>query len=336
MVTRRQIRLARRPVGAPSSDDFLAVEDRVPDLAEGEFLVQVHYVSVDPAMRAWISGEDTYRDPVDLGDLMPAGGVGQVTASTHPKFGVGTWVRGDFGVQDHAVSKGVGVTRIDVTAAPAAEWLGVLGISGLSAYFGLLAVGAARAGDTVLVSGAAGSVGSLAGQIAKIQGCRVIGVAGGAAKCDWLVRTLGFDAAIDYRSENVAARIAELCPKGVDVFFDNVGGDILEAGLANLALGARVVLCGAISQYNTAERRGPANYLELLVKRATMHGFLVFDHAAAFVEASARLAAWRAAGMLHGDTHVIEGLEAFPTALRGLFEGVNRGKLVLRLTREDT
>lgn len=328
MVTARQIRLAARPIGLPQDRDFTLTEVQLPDLTAGQFIVAVEHVSVDPAMRTWISGEETYRAPVEPGDLIPALAVGRVARSRHPGFPVGAAVRGGFGVQDLAISDGAGVDLLAPGAAPV-EHLGLLGISGLSAYVGLFEIGGAAAGETVLISGAAGAVGGAVGQLAKIQGCRVIGVAGGAAKRAYLVDELGFDAALDYRAPSFAADVRSACPGGADVVFDNVGGGFLEAALDNLALQARIVICGGLSQYNSDQRWGPPNYLNLVVRRASMAGFLVHDHARLFPEALALLASWRAEGRLRGDLHIIDGLASFPRALRGLFEGVNTGKLVL-------
>ncbi len=329
MVSARQVRLAKRPKGLPRGDDFTVGETPLPELAPGCFLVAVEHVSVDPAMRTWISGEDTYRAPVDPGDLIPALGVGRVVRSRHEGFPVGAAVRGGFGVQDLAISDGTGVTALGAASGSLAEHLGILGISGLSAYVGLFEFGRPEPGGTVLISGAAGAVGSAVGQLAKIHGCRAVGVAGGPAKRAYLVDQLGFEAAADYRAPGFAEAVRAACPDGADVVFDNVGGPFLEAALDNLAQGARIVVCGGLSQYNSDERFGPRNYLNLVVRRASMAGFLVHDHARLFPEALSRLAAWRAEGRLRGDLHIVEGLAGFPAALRGLFEGLNTGKLLL-------
>jgi NADPH-dependent curcumin reductase CurA len=292
----------------------------------------VLYVSLDPAMRGWMNEGRSYVEPVGIGDVMRAGGVGRVIASKNPGFAEGDHVVGMFGVQEYALSDGKGVLKVDPDVAPLPVYLGALGMTGMTAYFGLLEIGEAKEGETVVVSGAAGAVGNVVGQIAKIKGCRAVGIAGGPDKCRWIVEELGFDAAIDYKSENVVAALKQHCPDGVDVYFDNVGGDVLDAVLARLARGARVVLCGAISQYNSATgMKGPANYMSLLVNRASMKGFLVFDHAARYGEAAREMAGWMAAGKLKSREDVVQGLDTFPDTLLRLFNGENTGKLVLQV-----
>jgi NADPH-dependent curcumin reductase CurA len=275
----------------------------------------------------------SYVPPVEIGEVMRAAGIGRVIDSLHPDYAVGEEVYGVFGVQRYAVSDGKGVTRVDTNLAPAPVHLGVLGISGLTAYFGLLDVGRPEPGQTVVVSGAAGSVGSIAGQIARIKGCRAIGIAGGRQKCAWLTDELGFDAAIDYKGEDVRARLRELAPERVDVFFDNVGGEVLEGVLSRLARGARVVLSGAISSYNAAgPPSGPANYMQLLVARASMTGFVIFDYTDRYAEGFSQLSEWLGSGELHSREDVVSGdVHQFPNALARLFEGGNTGKLVLAL-----
>jgi NADPH-dependent curcumin reductase CurA len=265
---------------------------------------------------------------------MRAGAVGRVTASAHPGFAVGDDIYGTFGVQEYAISDGRGVIKIDTSLAGPSTYLGALGMTGLTAYFGLLDTGKLKEGDTVVVSGAAGAVGSVAGQIAKIKGARVIGIAGGPDKCRALTEEFGFDAAIDYRAGNVRRALREHAPGGVDVYFDNVGGDVLDAVLTCLARGARVVICGAISQYNETQVRGPANYMMLLVTRSSMTGMLVFDYADQYPQATAELAGWLREGKLVSREHVVHGgVDAFPETLLMLFDGVNTGKLVLALDR---
>jgi hypothetical protein len=326
-----QCRLAARPVGLPKPSDWEHVEEDAPEPGENEFRVQVEYVSVDPAMRGWMNAGRSYVPPVEIGEVMRAGAIGRVTESRHRDFQVGEQVFGTFGVQRYALSDGRGVTRVDTTLAPAPAHLGVLGISGLTAYFGLLDVGRPEPGRTVLVSGAAGSVGTVAGQIAKIKGCRAIGIAGGAEKCRWLVEELGFDAAIDYKGDDLRAGLREHAPDGVDVFFDNVGGVVLEEALRRLARGARIVLCGAVSQYNATEApKGPSNYMQLLVARASMTGFVIFDYAKRYPEGVAQLAKWLESGELKSYEDVVEGeIKDFPETLLRLFRGENLGKLVL-------
>ena len=274
----------------------------------------------------------SYIPPVEVGAVMRAGAIGQVTESEHPGYAVGDYVYGVFGVQEYALSDGSAVSKLDTTLAEPTTYLGVLGMTGLTAYFALLDVGRIREGDTVVVSGAAGAVGSVAGQIAKLKGCRVIGIAGGPDKCRMLLEELGFDAAIDYKSDNLRTALREHAPKGVDVYLDNVGGDVLDAVLTRLARGARIILSGAVSQYNAGHVRGPANYLSLLVARASMTGMLVFDYQDRFPSAMAELAQWLREGRLVSREHVVHGrVSAFPDVLNMLFTGENTGKLILAI-----
>lgn len=331
-IANRQFRLAARPVGLPRASDWTLDTQPVPEPGEGEFLVRMEYISLDPAMRGWMNEGKSYVPPVGIGEVMRAYSAGEVVASKHPKFPVGSRVAGLFGVQEYAISDGKGTRIVDTALAPLPTYLGVLGMTGMTAYFGLLDVGEAKAGDTVVVSGAAGAVGTVVGQVAKIKGCRVVGIAGGEEKCRWLVEELGFDAAIDYKREDVRAALRQHCPKGIDVYFDNVGGEILDAALLNLALHARVVVCGAISQYNATEGvRGPSNYLSLLVNRARMQGMVVFDYAARYGEAARDMAGWLAEGRLKAREDIAEGFETFPDALLRLFRGDNTGKLLLKV-----
>jgi NADPH-dependent curcumin reductase CurA len=330
--TNRQVRLAARPSGLPRAADFEFTSEPVPAPGPGEFVVAVSHLSIDPAMRGWMSPRPSYVPPVAIGAVMRAGGIGRVTASEHPGFAAGDHVSGAFGVQEYAVSDGRGVIKVDPAVAEPPVYLGVLGMTGLTAYFALLDVGRPREGDTVVVSGAAGAVGSVAGQIAKIKGCRVIGIAGGPEKCRLVTEEFGFDAAIDYRLPDLRSSLRRLAPGGVDVYFDNVGGEILDDVLTCLALGARVIICGAISQYNENEFRGPANYLMLLVARASMTGMLVTDYADRNPEAMAELIGWYRTGRLVArETVVRGGVEDYPQTLLMLFEGANTGKLVLAL-----
>jgi NADPH-dependent curcumin reductase CurA len=328
-----QCRLAARPVGLPKPSDWNFTEEPAPEPADGEFRVQVDYLSVDPAMRSWMNAGRSYVPPVGIDEVMRAAGIGRVIDSRHPGYAVGEQVYGAFGVQRYALSDGRGVTRVDTTLAPAPVQLGALGLSGLTAYFGLLDIGRPEPGQTVLVSGAAGSVGSIAGQIARIKDCRTIGIAGGPAKCTWLVEELGFDAAIDYKAGDLRGQLKANAPDGVDVFFDNVGGEALEAALARLARGARVVLSGAISQYNAAHApQGPANYMQLLVARASMTGFVIFDYADRYAEGITQLVQWLNSGQLRSREDVVHGqVHQFPDMLLRLFRGENTGKLILAL-----
>ncbi|MEU2784184.1 MULTISPECIES: NADP-dependent oxidoreductase [Streptomyces] len=330
--TNHQVRLAARPVGEPRPTDWEHTREPVGEPADGEFLVQVLYLSIDPAMRGWMNAGRSYIRPVEIGEVMRAGAIGRVIASRHPGFAVGDHVSGSFGVQEYCVSDGRGVTTVDPAAAPLPTYLGALGMSGLTAYFGLVDIGRPEPGQTVVVSGAAGAVGSVAGQVARALGCRVVGIAGGEEKCRLVVDEFGFDAAIDYRGEDIRKALRTHAPDGVDVYFDNVGGDVLDAVLPRLARGARVIVCGAVSQYNSTEPKGPANYLSLLVNRATMTGMVVFDYADRYAEGVARLAAWRAEGRLTSMEDVATGgVAAFPDTLMRLFRGENRGKLVLKI-----
>ena len=332
-----QWRLAARPVGLPKPSDWEYVEEPVAEPADGQFLVALEYLSLDPAMRGWMNEGRSYVPPVGIGEVMRAGGIGRVVDSRHPNDAVDERVFGVFGIQRFAISDGTGVTRVDTTLAPAPIHLGVLGVTGLTAYFGLLDIGRPEPGQTVVVSGAAGAVGSVAGQIARIKECRVVGIAGGPEKCEWLTEELGFDAAIDYKRGDLRAQLREHTPDGVDVYFDNVGGEILDEVLRRLARGARVVICGAISQYNAEQPpHGPANYMQLLVMRATMTGFLVFDFANRYPEGVAQLAEWLQAGKLHSREDIVRGeLDRFPEVFLMLFRGENTGKLVLQLTGEQ-
>ncbi|MCW3038938.1 MAG: putative NADP-dependent oxidoreductase [Solirubrobacterales bacterium] len=330
--TSRRFRLAARPVGLPKPSDWDFGEDELPDPGDGELLVQITHISLDPAMRGWMNDVPSYIPPVGLGEVMRAGTIGTVLESRHPDFRVGDHVSGALGVQSHAISDGRGLVKVDPDVAPLPVHLSVLGMTGMTAYFGLLDIGRPEAGQTVVVSGAAGAVGGVVGQLAKLKGCRVVGLAGGPEKCAHVVEELGFDACIDYKNEDVGAGLKRECPDRIHVYFDNVGGDILDAALARLALHARVIICGAISQYNATDRvTGPSNYLSLLVQRATMTGMVVFDYAPRFAEAAREMAGWMAEGKLRAQTDVVTGLEHFPDALNGLFTGQNTGKLVLQV-----
>jgi NADPH-dependent curcumin reductase CurA len=328
-----QCRLAARPADLPRATDWSIVDEPKPVAGDGEFVVQVDYLSIDPAMRTWMNAGRSYVPPVEIGEVMRALGVGHVVESRHPGFTVGDDVSGIFGVQRYALSDGTEVNKLDTTLAPATTYLGALGISGLTAYFGLLDVGRPEPGQTVLVSGAAGSVGSLVGQIARINGCRAVGIAGGEDKCRWLVEEVGFEAAIDYKAADLRKELKTHAPDGIDVYFDNVGGATLEAALNRLAHGARIVLCGAVSQYNDTPR-GPANYMQLLVARASMTGFVIFDYADRYPEGVAQLAKWLNRGELRSHEQLEHGdVGDFPETLLKLFRGENTGKLILALNK---
>jgi NADPH-dependent curcumin reductase CurA len=330
-LSNRQYRLAARPAGMVARSDFHFCEEDVRALADGEVLVKVLYVSIDPAMRGWMNDGKSYIAPVAIGEVMRAGGAGRVIDSRNAGFAPGDHVVGMFGVQEYAIGDGTRMHRVDPSLAPLPRYLGALGMPGMTAYFGLLDVGRPVPGNTVVVSAAAGAVGSIVGQVAKIKGCRAVGIAGGAAKCAYVTGELGFDACIDYKRDDVREALRDRCPAGIDVYFDNVGGAILEAALAELAMHARVVICGAISQYNAAAAKGPSNYLSLLVHRASMTGMVVFDYAARYGEAARELAAWLASGAVKSREDIVAGLDNFPEALAMLFTGENLGKLVLQV-----
>jgi NADPH-dependent curcumin reductase CurA len=333
----RQVRLASRPVGLPTRENWSIVDAPMPEPAPGGVLVRTLMLSLDPAMRGWMNEGKSYIEPVGIGEVMRAGGIGRVVASNTPAFAVGDHVSGVLGVQqycafDEAGIRKAGLVKIDPSLAPPEKWLNALGMPGMTAYFGLLDVGQPKAGETVVVSGAAGAVGQTVGQVAKIKGCRVIGIAGGADKCDFVVRELGFDACIDYKAGSVRDGLKQHCPKGVDVYFDNVGGDILDTVLTRINRKARIVICGAISQYNnTTPVKGPSNYLSLLVNRARMEGIVVFDYAARYPEAVRDIAGWMKEGRFKSREDVVEGIDTFPETLLKLFEGSNFGKLVLKV-----
>jgi hypothetical protein len=328
----RQFRLARRPVGLPDRSVWSFTEEPVPTPGPGQVLVKVLLLSLDPAMRGWMNEGRSYIPPVGIGEVMRAGGVGVVVASGHPELAPGDHVTGTLGVQEYAVLERAALHKVDPARAPLPVYLSTLGVPGFTAYFGLLDIGKPEPGQTVVVSGAAGAVGTVVGQIARIKGCRAVGIAGGRAKCAFIVDELGFDAAIDYKSEDVKQGLRQHCPRGIDVYFDNVGGDILDAALTRLALHARVIICGAISQYNnTTPVAGPANYLSLLVNRASMTGMVVFDYAARYGAAAREMAGWMAEGKLRSKEDIVSGIETFPERLLMLFKGENLGKLVLKV-----
>jgi NADPH-dependent curcumin reductase CurA len=313
--------------------DFTWAEEPVPSVGEGQVLVRNLFLSVDPTQRGWMS-RDTYLPAIAIGEVVRSFGVGQVVGSRHQGFRPGDVVSGGVGWQDYLLTDGGGLLPL-VKLPPGIDIvlsMSVLGLTGITAYFGLLDVGRPKAGETVVISGAAGATGSVAGQIAKIEGCRVVGIAGGPEKCAWLTEEAGFDAAVDYKAERVQQRLGELCPDGIDLFFDNVGGEILDAALANLAMRGRVVICGAISGYNEkAPPPGPRNYLSLLVRRGRMEGFLILDYMDRAGEAIAALSRWVEEGRIRHQEDIQEGLENAPQTLLRLFEGKNRGKQLLKV-----
>ena len=328
--------LVKRPTGAPDKETWKLVESEIPELKEGEVLIQNQYISLDPAMRGWMNDRPSYIPPVALGEVMRAGSIGKVIkTNNHPKYNVGDVLTGWGGVQQYNVTNGEGYYPVDTNLAPMPMYIGTLGMPGMTAYFGILEVGKIKEGDVVLVSGAAGAVGSVVGQIAKIKGCTVIGIAGGKEKCDYLVDELGYDGAIDYKNEDIKAGIKQYCPKGIDVYFDNVGGEILDAALARLRMHARVVICGAISQYNnTNPIKGPSNYLSLLVKRATMQGMVVMDYAKGYQTAAQEMGKWMMEGKLKSKEDIYDGIENFHETFERLFSGNKKGKLVLKVNED--
>ena len=332
-----QVRLARRPSGLPVREDWSLAAEPAGLVGEGGVLVKTLCLSLDPAMRGWMNEGKSYIAPVGIGEVMRAGGIGIVVQSKHRGFAEGDRVTGALGVQEYArfdaaqLDKAA-LTKIDLSLGTMTQWLNVLGMPGMTAYFGLLDVGQPKAGETVVVSGAAGAVGQTVGQLAKIKGCRVVGIAGGPAKCDWVVKELGFDACIDYKAGPVKDGLKAHCPGGIDIYFDNVGGEILDAVLTRINKKARIVICGAISQYNNTEAvKGPANYLSLLVNRARMEGMVVFDYADRYAQAIGELAGYLKSGKMKSREDVVEGLDTFPETLLKLFRGENFGKLVLQV-----
>ncbi|MFT7220350.1 MAG: NADPH-dependent curcumin reductase CurA [Candidatus Azotimanducaceae bacterium] len=332
-----QWRLRARPDGMVKETDFEYVEEAVPELADREFLIRNLYFAFEPAMRGWLNDVKSYVPPVQIGEVMRAGTVGQVVESNHPGYQPGDYIQGQLGWQEYAINSGEpglmgGVAKVP-DGVPPYLVLSALGGTGLTAYFGLLEVGQPKEGDVVVVSGAAGATGSVAGQIARIKGAsKVVGIAGGAEKCQWLTEELGFDAAIDYKSENVLQRLREECPEGINIFFDNVGGDILDDALLNMAQNGRVVLCGGISQYNETDLpSGPKNYMQLVIKRCRMEGFIVIDYLHRAGEGIKDLSAWIASGELKHAEDIQEGIENTPKTFLRLFEGKNRGKQLLKI-----
>jgi NADPH-dependent curcumin reductase len=337
-LTNHQVRLAARPEGLPKAGDWQHTSEPVAEPADGGVLVKTLMISLDPAMRGWMNEGKSYIPPVGLGEVMRAGGIGVVVASKNPAFKAGDFVSVGTGVQEYALFaadqiKRVGMFRIDTRLGTLSQWMNVLGMPGMTGYFGLMDVGQPKAGETVVVSGAAGAVGQTVGQVAKVKGCRVVGIAGGAAKCEWVVKELGFDACIDYKAGPVKDGLKEHCPSGVDVYFDNVGGEILDTVLTRINRKARIIICGAISQYNnTTAVQGPKNYLSLLVNRARMEGIVVFDYADRYPVAVTEMAGYLKDGRMKSrEDIVLGGVKAFPETLNKLFSGENFGKLVLKV-----
>lgn len=333
--TNLKITLARRPAGYPAPSDFNAVESPIPEPAEGELLVRSIWLSLDPYMRGRMNDAKSYAAAVEIGGVITGGVVGRVIKSRNPAFSEGEIVVGPLGWQRYALSDGRNLTRVDRELGPLSTALGVLGMPGMTAYFGFLEVCKPRPGDTVVVSAASGAVGQVVGQIANIMGCRTVGIAGSQEKVDYIVDDLGFDVGINYKTENVAERLIASCPLGVDVYFDNVGGPITDAVLDNLAIGARIAICGQISQYNLEEPEpGPRNLRNLIVSQARMEGFLVFQFAERHGEAKERIARWIKEGSVKYREDVVTGLENAPQAFIGLMQGKNFGKLIVKVSDE--
>jgi NADPH-dependent curcumin reductase CurA len=328
-----QVRLAARPQGTPGPEVWEHTTEPVPEPGEGRIVVRVSHISLDPAMRGWMNEGRSYAPPVGIGEVMRALGLGEVVASRNADFAVGDTVTGVLGVQEYVESDGRGLQKVSPTAdVPPERYLALLGMTGMTAYFGLFDVGALKEGDTVVVSGAAGAVGSVVGQLAKVKGARVVGIAGGPEKCAWITGELGFDAAIDYRSENVSQRLKELAPEGVDVYFDNVGGAVTEAVLFQMNLHGRVACCGAVSQYDTMEMASPRGLPGLLVvKRLRMEGFIVLDFVKEDAKAEKDLLQWASEGKIKVVEDILDGLESAPRGLIGLLAGENRGKRMIRV-----
>ena len=330
-MSNQQIRLKERPTGMTSASTWYSTTNDIPEPGDGQFLCQIEYISLDPAMRGWVNDAKSYIPPVGIGEVMRAGTVGTVMKSNHPDYKEGDFVVGSLGVQQYAVSDGKFCYKSDTFGLPKEKFLGVLGMPGFTAYFGLLDITNPQEGETLVVSGAAGAVGSVVGQIGKIKGCRVVGIAGGPEKCATVVNDYGFDACIDYKNDDVRAGLKEHCPKGIDIYFDNVGGDILDQCLAKLNFKGRVSLCGAISQYNSETGPvGPQNYLSLLVNSAKLEGFIVMNYRDRYMEAAKQLGEWMMSGQLKSQETIIEGLDTFPDTFNRLFNGNKLGKLVLK------
>lgn len=337
MQTNHQWILTTRPCGMAKESDFTWKEARIPSLKEDEYLVRTIYLSIDPTNRIWMSEVPAYMPPVQLGEVMRGFGVGQVVESKNASYSPGAYVSGQVHWQEYVV----GTPEMPMTplppGVPLPTCLNVFSVTGMTAYFGVLDIGRPKSGETVVVSGAAGATGSVAGQIAKIKGCRVVGTAGTDEKCEWTTKELGFDACINYRKGEIAERLKDFCPQWIDIYYDNVGGEILNTALRQINIGARIVICGGISGYNSIEDPlpGPSNYLELVNKRARMEGFLILDYIPRFGEAGAQLGQWMAEGKIKSREHIVDGLNNAPSALRMLFEGKNIGKMMVRVAPEQ-
>jgi NADPH-dependent curcumin reductase len=329
----RMVTLAARPAGLIKATDFKVVEAPLGEPGQGELLVRITHVSLDPAMRGWVSEGKSYVPPVQIGETMRAFSVGVVERSNNPAFKVGDGITGMMGAQSHLVTNGKGLSKCDLSLAPAERWIGGLGMPGMTAYFGLLEVGQPKAGETVVVSAASGAVGGIVGQIAKIKGCRAVGIAGGADKCNFVVKELGFDACVDYKAPDLHKQLRAACPNGIDVNFENVGGDIMDTVLAQMNLKGRVAICGLISGYNATEvPPGPKNFRAILVNRLRVQGLIVTDWLNRWPEGVADLVKWNKEGKLKFKEDVrADGLDKFAETLALLYTGGNFGKLVLKV-----
>jgi NADPH-dependent curcumin reductase len=332
MINKKMI-LVNRPTGIPEKNTWSFEEELISEIKDGQILIKQQYISLDPAMRGWMNNSKSYIPPVEIGTVMRAGTVGEVIqVNNNTNFKVGDFVSGWGGVQEYSISDGKNYNIIKDKNNPIHRYLGALGMPGMTAYFGIINEGKIKSGDIVLVSAAAGAVGSLVGQIAKIKGCKVIGIAGGNEKCKYVKEQLGFDEVIDYKNDNIYSSLKKYCPEGIDVYFDNVGGEILDAALAKLRMNARIVICGAISQYNNTSRtKGPSNYLSLLVNRATMKGMVVFDYKNDYPMAINQISEWFNQGKLKSNESIFEGIDNFYETFLKLFNGNKRGKLILKL-----
>ncbi|NET37623.1 MAG: NADP-dependent oxidoreductase [Cyanothece sp. SIO1E1] len=326
-----QVILRERPEGMVSESNFGIQQESIGEVEEGQVLIEIAYISLDPAMRGWMNAGTTYIKGVEIGAVMRAFAIGKVISSKHPQYPVGTWVEGLLGAQSFAISDGKGLRKVPADQGELSWHLGIMGMPGMTAYFGLLERGKPEAGETVFISGAAGIVGSTVGQIAKIKGCRVVGTAGTDQKCRYLIEECGFDAAINYKTEDVQAALKQHAPDGIHVFYDNVGGPLLDTAMGHLARGARVVICGAISQYNASEMYGPKNYMKIVTARGYITGIIVFDFLQRYPEAIAQIHQWMEEGKMKTKEHIFEGIEQFPAVLKKLYTGENFGKLLIKV-----
>ena len=334
-IKNKLIRLIKRPLGFPSEDTWKLDEEILSPLNENEILIENHYISFDPAMRGWLNETRSYIEPVKIGEVMRAGSIGKVLESKNSKFSKGDIVSGWAGVQQYSINNGKGFFKISPGNIDLPVFLGTLGMPGMTAYFGLLDVLKPKENETLVVSGAAGAVGSLVSQIAKIKGCKVIGIAGSEEKCNWLKNDLKVDGVIDYKTDNLNSKLKELCPDGIDMYFDNVGGEITEAVINRFNIGGRMSICGQISGYNSETLQpGPRNWINILVKRLKIQGFIVFDYQARAKEAFVDMSKWMAEGKLQHKNHIVDGLENAVTSLKMLFSGENKGKMIVKISDE--